>query len=205
MKARGFFLIQLCSCTLLLLVFDIFYPTLNFLQDIDMIEEFLIRFLASYCYIGNFYNFAILFTINLILSLIIGFIILRWFSKEFNRYVFQWIGLMGIFTYFFWIFSNNPSAEDPAPRLLLDGFFAFNTFWFFFSNILLFLILWLGRKIILYYNPVHKKEIKIPTLLFECPHCKTIFHSKISYCSICKKDIKLFADNSEDNAYLSTK
>ena len=190
MKSGLFVFIHFVCYTIFLIIFELFYPEIDLVPNLEVLDVLLIRFLSSYCYYAFLTSFWVHLVIHSILFVfILSFLIIK-FPNQLKRFCIQWAGLYGIFHYLFWIFAENPRNQENIPNIPLQSNFLILYLIFFSINLgicLLFLILTKFRKKNL-GSRTEKKQL--PSTIFECPHCSTKFYSHIQYCSACKKKIQ---------------
>ena len=189
LNAGVFVVLHFIGYSMLLGIFGFFYPTFVFLGELELLDKFLIRFFASYCYYGTAISFwrKFLFS-SLLLGGILSFLCFK-NPRHVKRFIFQWIGLYGMTHYLFWIFLENPKDSTSTPPISVTNNFSKDVLVFFALSVGLCLLFFVLTKIREKRVVSTVEPENIPSTSFECPYCHAKFLSRIMYCSSCNKPI----------------
>ncbi|UYP45707.1 hypothetical protein NEF87_001992 [Candidatus Lokiarchaeum ossiferum] len=191
MKAGFFVLIHFIGFSILLLLFNLYYPNVVFLNaDLTSLDKVIIRTLASYCNNELRKGFWIqIISCSLFLACLLLIIILK-YPNQLKKCLFQWVGVYSILFYLFWVFSVNRRGETHITNFQISNQYLLHALIFFGINLGIFL-LFFGLHIIRRKSkqlPVENTHL--PSTVFKCPYCHTEYLSNIQFCSVCNKLIQ---------------
>ncbi|MHA1610985.1 MAG: hypothetical protein ACTSVZ_00310 [Promethearchaeota archaeon] len=181
----GYFL----GLILTLIILGNFYPPLNLDLQLDDIEKFVLRFLATFSYYGDITQFWILVGVST--GLFETVIIFSYFKTKFNLnpIAISILGTLALSNYFFWVLSNQISPTSGNIRFTLPTDF-FRRIAIYFS-----ILVSLGLLNILILPKVFRVDnsdqniSQSPPNKYQCPDCNTLYYSNVSYCTHCQKSI----------------
>ncbi len=190
-NAKSYIFTQWLLLSLILLIFGLFYPDIKFMIEPDIAQEFIIRFLASYCFSNNKFDNWIKIIIYSLLSIGFSIIILKKKQEIFKSYAISLLSLIFLIFYFNWLFSANPNSNPLIIRVQISS-----NYWIFFIALLFILIIefiltWNVFKNIISHSSKIIETQTIKTIQFRCPFCNFIYDSNVVYCVNCKKEINI--------------
>jgi hypothetical protein len=185
MKAHHFIILYFFTLTMIIFGLGLLLPSLSFYQSADEMQQSVLRFLASFCFHGEYREFWQLTIVSAILFFIFCIIIFIKSKKEFQKFMKLTIFIHFLIIYFFWVIANNPSMKED---IRFDTGNNYETMSFYFILILLGVagITKLINQTLIEKFIVEKVPV-IPKILVSCPHCQAKYKSNPEYCVKCKK------------------
>ncbi|QEE14218.1 zinc ribbon domain-containing protein [Promethearchaeum syntrophicum] len=149
-----------------------------------LMQKNAIVFLGTYCYHGDFYIFWQTSIVSFIFLLIISTILTIQSKNEYLNFIKYFLLIQGLIHYFFWVFVHkySPIFEN---QLLYD--FLYSILYLFGIQIFEFVIIWVIYTIIM--KKKEEEDGKMQVVSYKCPKCGKVFHSNVSFCSNCLKEI----------------
>jgi hypothetical protein len=182
----------------LIVIMGLFYPSMDLDSTVDTTQEISIRFLASFCYMGDSRQYwsiilVIIFAFFTLISLLIfNFNDLddyKQINSEIYTFFKKFILLQLLLYYFYWIFMDKYSPKSLDLILIKLRIWGFVHIIIILSNLLLFIGLLKLKENKLKSTLSFDTEREKNPIVFECPYCKTQYNSNIKYCVKCKKEI----------------
>jgi hypothetical protein len=171
----------------IMFIYGGFYPNLSFPTQLEADQIFFIRFLASFCFHGDWNLFWALMVLISLLTLFISTILL---IKE-KDYLFSYFKSLAIsqilIIFLFYTIADPPRFKETAVRFILPTNFLVMNGLILFLIIFLNLIFWLIRRS---QQQPQSDPAPITVSIYQCPHCEQKFFSNIKYCPDCKKEIE---------------
>ena len=162
------------------------YPNLSFPPNLEVDQSFVLRFLASFCFHGDWILFWELTVLILLLTIIISTVLLIKEMTYLLNYFKTLIIIQLLFIFLFYTLAEPPRfKETPVRYILPDNFLLMN-------GLLLFLILVLNLIFWLILRSKRQIDLApsaINISIYQCPHCEMKFFSNVRYCPQCKKEI----------------
>ncbi len=177
-----------------LLIFQDFYPSLIFNQQLRIDGEMIIRIFASFTYYGDFSAFWILLGCNGGLTVIIGFISYR-ISHDVDRsYYLTLILIFGIIIVLFFVLISPRTMESSNPRVSVPA-----QYWLWnFAHLAILGLISLVFSLVKHYFMKKPVPEQLKTIIrYECPHCHHLYEANVQYCQFCDRKIETIFHSSE--------
>ncbi|MHA1583748.1 MAG: hypothetical protein ACTSWL_00710 [Promethearchaeota archaeon] len=190
--------LTILSCALFLL--GHLFTNLVFIVPLGKFEQYLIRFLASYTFFGESAIFWWIFGLNLLFIFIFSLLMIFINPKKFKFYAQGICVTECLFFFFFWVFATSPASTSGNSRVEFTTSFYYNMLVYLGALLLTIIVisvvfhLVFKKKKTLQHDSIKNHEI----LIYMCPKCQKIFHSKVQYCPNCKMEIEPLTTNLSD-------
>jgi len=171
--------------TLVLFLMNSFSQESDF-ETLTTMQKNVISFLGTYCYQGDFYSFWQMGIISFILLLITSTTLITLTKNEYMNFTKYILFLQGLIHYFFWVFVHkySPTFENQ----LLPNFY-YSILYLFSIQITEFIIIWSIYTLVMKLSKKNKNLGEMQVVSYKCPNCGEVFHSNVSFCSKCLKEI----------------